>query len=247
MITMISNTPSYSTYSESVEDFCKRAKAEKPFSDARKMALEVEAKAGAAECVAAIQTNPQFADQMASTYTFLRDFEVVDLAEVIKQDPTELELHNQLFEAQANEIMMQRIEIYNRMKANGSSGASIFKNIMAFNKTLPEDYQKATRLNIIANAAIPDSTASSTVDFTSITPNELGQLVKSGRFPELPSLVLPKKIDLTKETNLQIQALNNAKVNYIDLIQKQIEFDKSIGKSTTHLDSLLNLMQNFNA
>lgn len=244
---MISSTPSYSTYSESVEDFRQRAKAEKPFFDARKAALDVEAKAGAAECVAAIQTNPQFADQMASTYTFLRDFEVVDLAEVINQDPTELELHNQRFEAQAKDIMMQRIEIYNRMKANGSSGASIFKSIMAFNKTLPDDYQKATRLNIIANAAIPDSIASSTVDFTSITPNEFGQLVKSGRFPELPPLVLPKKIDLTKETTLQIEALNNEKVNYIDLIQKQIGFDKSLGKSTTYLDNLLNLMQSFNA
>ena len=66
-------------------------------------------------------------------------------------------------------------EIYNRMKANGSSGADIFKSIMTFNKTLPEDYQKATRINIIANAAIPDSTASSTVDFTSMTPNEFSQ------------------------------------------------------------------------
>lgn len=143
--------------------------------------------------------------------------------------------------------MMQRIEIYNRIKANGSSGADIFKSIMTFNKTLPEDYQKATRINIIANAAIPDSTASSTVDFTSMTPNEFSQLVKSGRFPEPPPFVLPKKIDLTKDTKLQIEALNNAKMNYIDLIQKKIDFNKSIGESTTYLDNFLNLMKRFNA
>ncbi len=82
-------------------------------------------------------------------------------------------------------------------------------------------------------------------DFTSMTPNEFGELTKSGRFSELPPLVLPKGLDLTQNSKVQMDASLNTKVNYIELIQKQIEFNKSVGASTTYLDNFLNLMKNF--
>ena len=41
-------------------------------------------------------------------------------------------------------------------------------------------------------------------DFTNITPNEFAELTKSGRFPELPPLVLPKGLDLTKDSKPQM-------------------------------------------
>lgn len=84
-------------------------------------------------------------------------------------------------------------------------------------------------------------------DFTNMTPNEFGELTKSGRFPELPPIVLPKGLDLTKDSKPQMEASLNTKVDYINMIQKQIEFNKSIGESTTYLDNFLNLMKNFAA
>ena len=82
-------------------------------------------------------------------------------------------------------------------------------------------------------------------DFTNMTPNEFEELTKSGRFPELPPLVLPKGLDLTQDSKVQMDASLNTKVNYIELIQKQIEFNKSVGASTAYLDNFLNLMKDF--
>lgn len=103
--------------------------------------------------------------------------------------------------------------------------------------------------NIIPTATTKsDATALKTpVDFTNMTPNEFNELYKSGRFTELPPIALPKGLDLTKDTNAQMEASLNTKFNYIDLIQKQIDFNKSIGESTEHLDKQLNMMMNFNA
>ncbi len=84
-------------------------------------------------------------------------------------------------------------------------------------------------------------------DFTNMTPNEFGELVKSGRFPELPPIVLPKGLNLTNDTKAQMEASLNTKVNYIELVQKEIDFNKSIGASTEYLEKQLNLMKNFNA
>ncbi len=84
-------------------------------------------------------------------------------------------------------------------------------------------------------------------DFTNITPNEFAELTKSGCFSELPPIVLPKGLDLTNDSKAQMEASLETKVNYIDMIQKQIEFNKSVGESTTYLDSFLDLMKNFAA
>ncbi len=98
--------------------------------------------------------------------------------------------------------------------------------------------------NIIAAA----TTLKIPVDFTNMTPNEFGELTKSGRFPELPPLVLPKGgWDPTKDFNQQVETLQNTKVNYIDLVQKEIDFNKIVGMPTEYLDKQLNLMKNFNA
>ncbi|MDD2863232.1 MAG: hypothetical protein PHC99_00720 [Methylococcales bacterium] len=85
-------------------------------------------------------------------------------------------------------------------------------------------------------------------DFTNMTPNEFGELTKSGRYPELPPLVLPKGWDPTKDfTQQQLETFQNTKVNYIELVQKQIDFNKSIGESTEYFEKQLNLMKNFAA
>ncbi|MDD5214672.1 MAG: hypothetical protein PHQ03_03915, partial [Methylococcales bacterium] len=189
MITMISSTPNYSTFSEPISDFRERMKSEKPFLEARKQADELLAKARAKETVDHVQTDPEFADETAQSYAFSRDLEVVDLADALNQTPEAYEQHIKSFSAQSDAVMNERIQLYQKMKANGSSGAEIFKSLMVFNKTLPEDYQKATHIDVMANAAVADSKMPNPVDFTNMTPNEFGELTKSGRFPELPPLV----------------------------------------------------------
>lgn len=154
MITMISSTPTTSSYSEPIKDFRERMKVEKPFSDAKKQADELLAKENAKKMLATIQSDPQFAEQMANTHAFTRDYELIDLADVPVENPVAMEAYNQhvhSFEAKADGIMNERIQLYNKMKANGSTGADIFNGLVAFDKTLPDDYQKATRLDLMTN------------------------------------------------------------------------------------------------
>jgi hypothetical protein len=84
-------------------------------------------------------------------------------------------------------------------------------------------------------------------DFTNMSPNEFNELYKSGHFAELPPIVLPSGLDLTKDTKSQMDASLDTKVNYVELVQKQIEFEKSVGNNTDYLMKQLNLMKNFNA
>lgn len=84
-------------------------------------------------------------------------------------------------------------------------------------------------------------------DFTNMTPNEFGELTKSGRFSELPPIALPKGLDLTKDTKAQMEASLDTKFNYIDMVEKDIAFNKSVGMPTDYLVKQLNLMKNFAA
>jgi hypothetical protein len=58
---------------------------------------------------------------------------------------------------------------------------------------------------------------------------------------------LPKGLDLTKDSKPQMEASLDTKVNYIELVQKQIEFEKSIGESTEYFEKQLNMMKNFSS
>ncbi len=154
MITMISSTANYVTYSEPIKDFRERMKAEKPFSDAKKQADELLAKESAKKMLATIQSDSQFAEQMANTHAFTRDYELIDLADVPIESETgmnEYSQHVRNFEAKANDVMTERIQLYNKMKTNGSTGAEIFNGLVAFDKTLSADYQKATKLDLMTN------------------------------------------------------------------------------------------------
>lgn len=105
-----------------------------------------------------VNNDPKFADQMAQTYTYsidLRPIPMVNGHLPTADDTNAWEKMTQgqaEFEAQASSIRDQRIQIHSDMKANGASGAEIFKRIMEFNKTLSESYlqssgsQKSTRL-----------------------------------------------------------------------------------------------------
>ena len=102
--------------------------------------------------------------------------------------------------------------------------------------------------NIIPTATKFDSTVLKTpVDFTNMTPNEFNELYKSGHFAELPPIALPSGLDLTKDSKSQMEASLDTKFNYVDMVEKEITFNKSVGMPTEYLVKQLNLMKNFNA
>ena len=84
-------------------------------------------------------------------------------------------------------------------------------------------------------------------DFTSMTPNEFNELYKSGHFAELPPIVLPSSLDLTKDAKSQMDSSLDTKFNYVDIVEKEITFNKIVGMPTEYLIKQLNLMKNFNA
>lgn len=90
------------------------------------------------------------------------------------------------------------------------------------------------------------NSVSSGVNFANITPNEFNELYKSGRFSELPPIALPAAgLDLTTDTKKQMDTSLDTKMNYVDMVQKQIAFNQSIGASTKHLVGLLSEMSDF--
>ena len=102
--------------------------------------------------------------------------------------------------------------------------------------------------NITPTATKSDSTVLKTpVDFTNMTPNEFNELYKSGHFAELPPIVLPSGLDLTKDTKSQMDSSLDTKFNYVDIVEKEITFNKIVGMPTEYLIKQLNLMKNFNA
>lgn len=93
-----------------------------------------------------INNDPKFANEMAKAYADSIDLKKIPLVNGHLPLPTDGEAWTKLtrgqqeFELQADTVREQRIQIYNNMKASGASGAEIYKKLMAFNKTLPEDY-----------------------------------------------------------------------------------------------------------
>jgi hypothetical protein len=95
----------------------------------------------------------------------------------------------------------------------------------------------------LAGGDTSTSVTPSVVDFTNMTPREFGNLHALGAFSDLPPIALPKAgLDLTKDTSQQMYAIQDEKVNYIDLINKQIAFKDSIGASSAQESSTLNKM-----
>ncbi|WP_427551922.1 hypothetical protein ACQE3D_25405 (plasmid) [Methylomonas sp. MS20] len=98
-----------------------------------------------------VNSDPEFAKEMASVYTYSRDFELVDLNDLPSLSDTSAmsayTQHVKSFENEADKIRDQRIQIYTEMKGSGASDADIFNKIMQFNKNLPEDYQLKTGLD----------------------------------------------------------------------------------------------------
>lgn len=98
-----------------------------------------------------VNSDPEFAKDMANAYTYSRDFEVVDLNKLPSLSDTSAMAaytqHVNDFENEANNIRDQRIQIYTELKGSGASDAEIFNKIMQFNKSLPEDYQAKTGLD----------------------------------------------------------------------------------------------------
>lgn len=96
-----------------------------------------------------IADEPEFAKEMAYNYAFIRDSELVNLKDV-PLDGTGFDAYSKhvtAFEAQADSIRAQRINIYNEMSAKNATGAEIFHALMDFNRGLPEAYLKNTGLD----------------------------------------------------------------------------------------------------
>ncbi len=98
-----------------------------------------------------VNSDPEFAKEMANVYTYSRDFELVDLNDLPSlSDTSAMSAYTQQvknFENEADKIRDQRIQIYTDMKGSGASDADIFNRIMQFNKNLPKDYQEKTGLD----------------------------------------------------------------------------------------------------
>lgn len=125
---------------------------------------------------------------------------------------------------------------------------SDFNSVLATQtKQISATPQSAENITPTTATKSDSTTLKTPVDFTNMTPNEFNELYKSGRFTELPPLTLPVGLSATgEERQKQMSAMLNTKINYVDMVQKEIDFNKSIGESTEYLDKQLNLMKNFN-
>jgi hypothetical protein len=100
-----------------------------------------------------VNSDPKFADEMGQAYAYSIDLKPIPLVNGHLPTANDTDAWAQMthgqakFEAQASSIRDQRIHIYTDMKAHGASGADIFKKLMEFNKQLPHDYQKMTRID----------------------------------------------------------------------------------------------------
>lgn len=79
-------------------------------------------------------------------------------------------------------------------------------------------------------------------DFTSISPNELGEAVKSGELSlmDVPVILPPEGLDLTKDTKAQMDAFSNQKIDFIQYLKERIDYRKSVGQSTEMFENSLN-------
>ncbi len=96
-----------------------------------------------------VDSDPELAKELAKSVAFIPDKLMVNLNEAPLSDPIAFKNWAQKsveFDKIAAEVTQQRIDIYNDMKADGSSDAEIFNGLMAFNHTLPVDYQLKSAL-----------------------------------------------------------------------------------------------------
>ncbi|WP_046006970.1 hypothetical protein [Pseudoalteromonas rubra] len=100
-----------------------------------------------------VESDPVFAREMAEAITFIPNKMTVNLNEAPPlTDPV---AHKKWadqsveFDRIAEQVTEQRIALFNRMKGEGASDADIYNEMIAFNKTLPMDYQaKAGMLSV---------------------------------------------------------------------------------------------------
>ncbi|WP_125780079.1 hypothetical protein [Pseudoalteromonas rubra] len=100
-----------------------------------------------------VGADPVFAREMAEAITFIPNKMTVNLNETPPlSDPV---AHKKWadqsveFDRIAEQVTEQRIALFNRMKGEGASDADIYNEMIAFNKTLPMDYQaKAGMLGV---------------------------------------------------------------------------------------------------
>lgn len=97
--------------------------------------------------------------------------------------------------------------------------------------TKPMSQQLATtnsKSDVSQNAS--ESVSTSNYDFTSISRREFDELWKAGEIDmDLPPLILPSEgIDITKDMKLQMDAVYDKKINYIEYFEKRIDYQQSL-------------------
>ena len=77
-------------------------------------------------------------------------------------------------------------------------------------------------------------------DFTNMSRREFDALWKAGEIDmDLPPLILPSEgIDLTKNTKLQMDAVYDRKINYIEYFEGRIKYQQSLPKTQEHQKAL---------
>lgn len=103
---------------------------------------------------------------------------------------------------------------------------------------LPNSGNKSQQLSN-AFQATNDQSTSEVYDFTNMSRREYNQLVKAGEVP-LGYIIFPADgIDLTSNTQAQMEAVQDEKINFIDYYQNRIAYRESTGQPTENFRDVL--------
>jgi hypothetical protein len=145
-------------------------------------------------------------------------------------------------------------EAWNLLAASQASSSSTGNG---GSQTISSTSSTASASTTGANAAAgttAGSATSGTIDFTNMTPHQLGNLMKSG---VIPASLAPGMLTLTdaqlkiageeasgmKVTQSEIDAANNTPANYLQLISNAINEDKAMGMNVSIMQNGLNEME----
>jgi hypothetical protein len=116
----------------------------------------------------------------------------------------------------------------------------------------PENVGQLIQTTQQAAGTSADATTSTTkIDFTHMSPNELGRLVTSGAIHASPFMMTLSDAQLKiagrqaagmTVTQAEIDAANNTPFNYLESLTKVIDQDRAMGMDTRPLQSALDMM-----
>lgn len=107
--------------------------------------LTDQKKAGMERILEKVEEDKRFAKEMVEFYKSTPDRPIFNLEEALSSPGGLAHIQDKIsqFNAEANKVSDQREEIYRSMRANNYDDAEIFKALMVFNNSLPDDYKQA--------------------------------------------------------------------------------------------------------